>query len=316
MTEHYASINLDDGQIRFTAAERLSKEDYVAVKAVGLHWKRGQQCFMGPWSTWKVDFLAKQFGITELEDDNTDAIDTAEARAEYYETWGDNAAKRSQQHSDTVDGITRFIPLGQPILIGHHSERRARRDQERIWNNTRKSIDEGKRAQYWKGRAERTVAAAERRYRPDVIYRRIEKIKAWLRSSQRDADHDLWLAKGHREWAIHREQDPDEVWAAVSTRANREIEFYTAYLAYQQALYEASGGVKTDGAVLEVGGAVSCWAGLCEILRVSKKSVTVSRHIRDDIYWKERITNDKIRQVFSKDEYQAVKKKHEETSIE
>ncbi len=312
MTEHYGSINLDDGQIRFYPAERLSDEDYQATKTAGLNWKRGQQCFMGPWSTWKVDFLAKHFGITQLEDDNTDLVTTAEARAEYYGAWGGNAARRSKGHSDTVDGITRYIPLGQPILAGHHSERRARRDQEKIWSNTQKSIDEGKRAAYWKGKATRTVAAAERRYKPGPIYRRIEKIKAMLRKSQRSADHELWLAKGYGEWAIHDGKDPEVVWALQETRANREIEFYTAYLAYQQALYEASGGIVAESLVFEVGGACQSWAGLCEILKVNKKSVRVQRMEGTRALWAQTITKDKISRAFSKAEYQAVLEKYKE----
>jgi len=34
------------------------------------------------------------------------------------------------------------IPLGQPILVGHHSERRARRDAERIDNGIRRMVEE------------------------------------------------------------------------------------------------------------------------------------------------------------------------------
>ncbi len=39
------------------------------------------------------------------------------------------------------------IPLGQPILVGHHSEKRARKDQERIHNNMSKGCEEQDKAQ-------------------------------------------------------------------------------------------------------------------------------------------------------------------------
>ncbi|HEY3498549.1 MAG TPA: DUF3560 domain-containing protein, partial [Polyangiaceae bacterium] len=38
------------------------------------------------------------------------------------------------------DRIARCIPLGQPILVGHHSERRHRRDVERIHSNMGKGL--------------------------------------------------------------------------------------------------------------------------------------------------------------------------------
>jgi hypothetical protein len=64
----------------------------------------------------------------------------------------EGAAEKAEQRSDAyfrkadlreeVSGI----PLGQPILVGHHSERRHRRALERADNAMRRSIEESKRA--------------------------------------------------------------------------------------------------------------------------------------------------------------------------
>lgn len=62
------------------------------------------------------------------------AADRAEGRAE--------AAYKRADLREEVSGI----PLGQPILVGHHSERKHRRAIERADNAMRRSIDEGKRA--------------------------------------------------------------------------------------------------------------------------------------------------------------------------
>jgi hypothetical protein len=45
------------------------------------------------------------------------------------------------QRLDAAHQLAGMIPMGQPILVGHHSERHARRDQERIRSNMRKGID-------------------------------------------------------------------------------------------------------------------------------------------------------------------------------
>jgi hypothetical protein len=60
-----------------------------------------------------------------------------EKRAE----WADKAKARSASASKRAYSIMDGIPLGQPILVGHHSERHARRDAERIDNAIRAAND-------------------------------------------------------------------------------------------------------------------------------------------------------------------------------
>ena len=42
--------------------------------------------------------------------------------------------------------------MGQPILVGHHSEGRHRRDLKRIDNNMRKSVEESEKVDYFQSR--------------------------------------------------------------------------------------------------------------------------------------------------------------------
>lgn len=93
-----------------------------------------------------------------------------DAKAERYQGYADNAASRSQSASDAAHALSDMIPLGQPILVGHHSEGRARRDADRIHNGHRKAIDESRRSDYWQVRANH--AASNRSissYDPDAI---------------------------------------------------------------------------------------------------------------------------------------------------
>lgn len=69
------------------------------------------------------------------------AADRAEAKA--------NAAYKRADLREEASGI----PLGQPILVGHHSERRHRRTIERADNAMRASIAESKRAGELRARA-------------------------------------------------------------------------------------------------------------------------------------------------------------------
>lgn len=64
------------------------------------------------------------------------------------------AQRRADQYEKQGCCISSMIPLGQPILVGHHSERRHRKDLERIHRLTSKSLEEGKKAEYYANKAQ------------------------------------------------------------------------------------------------------------------------------------------------------------------
>lgn len=60
------------------------------------------------------------------------------------------AASRSRAAHVIMDGI----PMGQPVLVGHHSEKRHRKDLERIDTNLRKSAEASDKAAHYEHKAE------------------------------------------------------------------------------------------------------------------------------------------------------------------
>ena len=87
-----------------------------------------------------------------------------------YTQYAENATKRSEAAYSRATGIASMVPMGQPILVGHHSEGRARRDQGRIHSGMKKCLEEEGKAKYyehkirwhemWIGRLERTIKTA------------------------------------------------------------------------------------------------------------------------------------------------------------
>lgn len=99
------------------------------------------------------------------------------AKVERYRQYAENAAKRSASAQAGVRSIADTIPFGQPILVGHHSERRARKDAERIHNGMRKAIDEGDKAAYWEQRADAVENDTSiSRRDPEAVAKLTEKI--------------------------------------------------------------------------------------------------------------------------------------------
>ena len=85
-----------------------------------------------------------------------------EAKVARREEWADKAdARRDAAHAG-VERIASAIPFGQPILVGHHSERHARRDQERIRSGMDRALAESKLADHHRSKASGLEAQLDR----------------------------------------------------------------------------------------------------------------------------------------------------------
>lgn len=76
-----------------------------------------------------------------------------ERKVEKRREWAEKAEQRSAQRFEAARVVADGIPLGQPILVGHHSEKRHRRDIARIDSNMGKGVEEQKLAQHHEGKA-------------------------------------------------------------------------------------------------------------------------------------------------------------------
>lgn len=84
-----------------------------------------------------------------------------ERKAERRREWAAGARTESAQRFDAAHRIADGIPLGQPILVGHHSEKHHRRDVARIDSNMRKGSEAYDRAQHHESKAAGLEAALE-----------------------------------------------------------------------------------------------------------------------------------------------------------
>lgn len=83
-----------------------------------------------------------------------------EARAERLREWAGKREAKADAAFAQVDQIASMIPFGQPILVGHHSERRARRDADRIDSGMRRSFEHARKADEMNSKADNIEAAA------------------------------------------------------------------------------------------------------------------------------------------------------------
>lgn len=92
------------------------------------------------------------YSITRADGFNTQ--ERARAKAERYEEWADKARERSSQAFERSESAVAGIPAGQPILVGHHSERAHRSAINKSWAAMGKSVEEMNKAEAHESKAE------------------------------------------------------------------------------------------------------------------------------------------------------------------
>ncbi|MEV6840809.1 DUF3560 domain-containing protein [Streptomyces sp. NPDC051133] len=198
-------------------------------------------------------------------------VDAAEQRADRFTDRAGRAAASSQSARDASDRIGERFWMGQPILVGHHSEGRARRDQERMHNAMRKSIAEGERAGYWASRAAAADAYEQYRKNPGRTLRRIEKLEAERRGVLRERDGVDDKGRTADVWR----REPSEARREELTRRLAEYDEELTYWA--ETIKEAERrGFKVWGRADFIKGDFVRWRGSWyEVTRVNAKTVTV-----------------------------------------
>lgn len=195
-----ATYSPDDNKLRLYSLYRLDAETYARVKAAGLKWAPKQELFVAPmWTPGREDLLIELCG--EIGDEDTTLLDRAEGRAERFEGYSERRADDADRARRAVAAIADNIPLGQPILVGHHSEKRARKDAQRIQDGMRKAVKMWETSGYWKARAAGAIHHAKYKELPRVRANRIKTIEAEKRKRERtlaDAEKflTLWRADG------------------------------------------------------------------------------------------------------------------------
>jgi len=173
----YATYSPHDNKLRMYLSARLDEETYQRARAVGFRWAPKQELFVCPrWTPAAEDFALELCG--EIGDEDTTPEERAEERAERFDGYRENRTRDANAAADAVEALAGSIPLGQPILVGHHSEKRARKDAERIRNGMAKAVRMWDTAKYWVRRAEGSRSHARYVETVPVRLRRIKRLEA------------------------------------------------------------------------------------------------------------------------------------------
>lgn len=199
----------------------------------------------------------------------TDYAQRADRRAAHLQAKADRHATGAEHAEQASRQISNGIPPGQPILTGHHSEGRHRRDLDRIERNQRRELDEHRTAEDAARRAQVAARRAQYRHLPVTVGNRIEQISAEIRAR-------------HRKLAGYRTHLGDVFAPATGDYADqlhRDLDGLTDQLAYWQQVraQQITAGTAGDYGPhrIHAGDHVRIRGQWYPVIRANRKTVTV-----------------------------------------
>lgn len=210
-----ATYSPEDNKLRLYASSRLDAETYARVKEAGFSWAPKQELFVAPkWTPAREDLAIELAG--DIEPEEMTLAERAAIKAERL----DNLARKRRDQAESLnrraDELSQAFYMGQPILIGHHSERKARKTKERMDGATGQAVKAADAANYWLYRATGVERFANMKNNPRVRAGRIKTLLAELRDLQRG------INDAHKAIALWERFDTPEkiMWAVERTNGD------------------------------------------------------------------------------------------------
>ncbi|GGO62971.1 DUF3560 domain-containing protein [Nonomuraea cavernae] len=240
----------------------------------------------------------------EIDDSFRDRAQVLEDKADRLEDRRDALENKAGRHAgaasaahDRAHQISERFAAGQPILVGHHSEGRARADRKRMDQAMRKSIAENDTAQEVARRANAVGSQMRRSATPAVTARRIKTAESELRKIQKSLDGYTRRHLDHKGQPYYIEVhegatgDHREMLLARKAQLENQLEYDRAQLA---AAVEAGEYVQWGKHNVHVGDVVHYW-GIRARPVVKVNTVTVA--VESDYSWPDKVRYTEIRAV-------------------
>jgi len=248
---------------------------------------------------WQIDEAAKQlraagFDVSvEIDDTPRDVAQAKADRAGRLDDRREGLTAAAGRHMEVslaalarADEIAASRPFGQPIIVGHHSERGARADQRRIERAMDRFAGEYGRSRELERAASVVGDADAYREHPPVIIRRIKGHEAELRKLPRLwADHVIYSAYRHQEPdpAYKEQLEARRVYVKAQLEADR-----AALRAAEDAGYRCH-----SRSTIHAGDMIHMHGRTWEVARVNAKSVSV----KTGYSWTDTVSYERIRRV-------------------
>lgn len=143
-----------------------------------------------------------------------------ERKLERREEWAAKAAVRRDSAWKQAHDLGDMIPLGQPILVGHHSEGKHRRHIDKINRAGQRGLEEHRKAEHHADKADGLATQLERSVFSDDDDA-IEQLEARIAEREAARDHGKRINAAWRKAGKPDPLDP-EAWDAFAAKVGKE----------------------------------------------------------------------------------------------
>jgi hypothetical protein len=198
-----------------------------------------------------------------MEDAEADRAGRMDERADALSARAARRKAEADARYNAADAISEYIPRGQPILVGHHSERGHRRALARMDGHVHKAVELGREAERAADGAASAARHMDQRESPGRVARRLERLEAEQRKVRRNLDE----CGSTDAWGRYRAQQE-----ATAADLDEKIRYWRRILDEHRAAGRYN---PYDATTIKVGDFVGSWAGWREVVRVNKTTVTI-----------------------------------------
>jgi hypothetical protein len=134
----------------------------------------------------------------------------------------ENRALKNEAEADslynTAKKMADFIPMGQPILVGHHSEKGDRRYREKIHNTFGKSFEKKNKAKYYADKAEsiennNAIFSDD----PEAVNKLKQKLKSLQEAQEFMKSANRYIKQRDKESFLKMPHATEQLWSALTT---------------------------------------------------------------------------------------------------
>lgn len=213
---HYL-INLETGKVNIFSEkqffELLTAEQKDTIRRYCL-WSRTQNCWISKAKSENAGYLRRQLDSMSFiykeaigeklsfEQQIQREKEKSESRAERALARAAKSDERSEQLYGQAKSMAGQIPLGQPILVGHHSEKADRNFRDRIHNKFGKAFEEMDKADFYRKQAEWARKEADGKKYEDPFY---------LGNRIKECERDLKVCNRRLEGKFYAHSKPEPV---------------------------------------------------------------------------------------------------------
>ena len=279
-----------------TLIDGTAKGDGTAevLKANGWRWGRSIATWFIPNSRdhlpnhWKITRTAAALRTAGFDVETSVSVDhrsTADVEADKIARQADRVAAldakadRSSAADDAASNraraaLDRLPEGGEPIHVGHHSERRHRNAIAKADTAMRRSVEASREAAHARGRAEAASYTTDSRYAPVTVANRIDKLAAEIRKMERRITEPRYDEERGYVSATAEQQEATATRLAPYIAEKRDqLAYWEGVRAAQIASGKATGHSKDT---IKKGDRVKIRGHWCEVVRTNAKTVTVT----------------------------------------